>query len=194
MPEKKEISWNELVKEMKEKKKDLHLSEVLKLAGKEWKKVKEGVHEQYVAGKNKILPKKKKSKKMKPEKSSEDAEDVDSNKESDKESSDADSTSSDKILPGHKGAPSITRPGKIDYRTHKGDKYYHRGNKLEDENIDGVKGKPYSHHKTKKNRKTKKKKGRKHHKTRKTTCKTCKKNEKIIKDLRNVIKDLQNKS
>ena len=62
------------------------------------------------------------------------------------------STRKKKVKKGHKGAPSKTRPGKKDFRTHKGDKYYHRDGHLYDENVDGVKGTPYSHHKTRKNR------------------------------------------
>lgn len=80
-----------------------------------------------------------------------------------------------KIKPGHKGAPSKTRPGKIDFRTHKGDKYYHRDGHLYDENVDGVKGHPYSHHKTKK----------KHHHHKSTN------HEKIIKQLENIIEELK---
>lgn len=79
-----------------------------------------------------------------------------------------------KIKPGHKGAPSITRPGKIDFRTHKGDKYYHRDGHLEDENADGVKGRPYSHHKTKKKHES-----------------ASGKHSKIIKQLEKIIDDLK---
>jgi len=46
--------------------------------------------------------------------------------------------------PGHKGAPSITRPGHLDFRTAKGFKYYHRDGHLEDYNEKGVKGTPYT--------------------------------------------------
>ena len=80
-----------------------------------------------------------------------------------------------KIKPGHKGAPSKTRPGKIDFRTHKGDKYYHRDGHLEDENREGVKGKPYSHHKTRKH----------HHKS------SSGKHHKIIKQLEKIIDELK---
>lgn len=60
---------------------------------------------------------------------------------------------------GHKGAPSITRPGHKDFRTAKGFKYYHRDGHLEDYNEKGVKGKPYTKKKkTKKKRKTRKNK------------------------------------
>lgn len=58
---------------------------------------------------------------------------------------------------GHKGAPSITRPGHKDFRTAKGFKYYHRDGHLEDYNEKGVKGTPY----TKKKKKSRKKKSRK---------------------------------
>ena len=47
---------------------------------------------------------------------------------------------------GHKGAPSVTRPGHEDFRTAKGFKYYHRDGHLEDYNEEGVKGRPYSRH------------------------------------------------
>ena len=49
-------------------------------------------------------------------------------------------------MPGHKGAPSKTRPGHIDYRTHKGDKYYNRDGHRQTFNKDGVEGTPYSHY------------------------------------------------
>ena len=60
---------------------------------------------------------------------------------------------------GHKGAPSITREGRIDFRTHKGDKLYHRHGHRYTYNIEGVEGKPYSHRKSRKGHK-----GRKSHK------------------------------
>lgn len=47
------------------------------------------------------------------------------------------------IKKGHKGAPSITRPGHLDFRTHKGNKYYNRRGHRERFNIDGVFGRPY---------------------------------------------------
>lgn len=56
------ISWNELVKEMKKKNPSLHLSEVLKEAGKEWKDVKNGTHEKYIQGKSKPVTRKRKTK------------------------------------------------------------------------------------------------------------------------------------
>ena len=153
------VSWNGLVKAMKADTPKLHLSEVLKTAGKEWKKVKAGTHPKYTQGKSEPVIRKK--------------------------------TSTDTVpKPGHKGAPSITRPGKIDYVTHKGDKFYHRDGKLEEENVDGVKGKPYSHHKTRKHKNKDKGKGKSTH-SRKKTCKNCKKNEKIIKELQGVIAELK---
>lgn len=53
---------------------------------------------------------------------------------------------------GHpkKGSPSLTRKGKLDFVTHKGDKFYHRKGHLETRNRKGVKGKPYSRRKTQK--------------------------------------------
>ena len=84
-----------------------------------------------------------------------------------------------KIKPGHKGAPSKTRPGKIDYRTHKGDKYYHRDGHLYDENVDGVKGRPYSHH------------HHHHHKTKKKSHSKKDDHHKIIKQLEKIIEELK---
>jgi len=50
-----------------------------------------------------------------------------------------------RILPGHKGAPSKTRPGHIDFRTHKGDKYYNRKGHRQTYNRKGVVGTPFVH-------------------------------------------------
>jgi hypothetical protein len=47
-------------------------------------------------------------------------------------------------LPGHKGAPSKTRPGHLDFVTHKGDKYYNRDGHRETTNAAGVEGRPYA--------------------------------------------------
>lgn len=44
---------------------------------------------------------------------------------------------------GHKGNPSVTRPGHIDFRTHKGNKFYNRKGKRQTVNVKGVKGKPF---------------------------------------------------
>ena len=57
-----EISWIEFVKEMKKKNTGLHLSEVLKEPGKEWKDVKNGTHEKYIQGKSKPVTRKRKTK------------------------------------------------------------------------------------------------------------------------------------
>lgn len=67
---------------------------------------------------------------------------------------------------GHKGAPSITRPGHKDFRTAKGFKYYHRDGHLEDYNVKGVKGTPFTKKKKTRKNKTRKTKTRKN-KTRK---------------------------
>ena len=64
-----------------------------------------------------------------------------------------------RVKKGHKGAPSITRPGHLDFRTHKGNKYYNRRGHRHRFNIDGVLGKPYQH--TRKHRKGHKKRSRK---------------------------------
>tara|TARA_A100001011_G_scaffold313123_1_gene330864 strand:- start:1092 stop:1394 length:303 start_codon:yes stop_codon:yes gene_type:complete len=47
---------------------------------------------------------------------------------------------------GHpkKGDPSLTRKGRKDFVTHKGDKFYHRKGHRQTANRKGVKGKPYS--------------------------------------------------
>jgi len=75
--------------------------------------------------------------------------------------------------PGHKGAPSITRPGHKDFRTAKGFKYYHRDGHLEDYNAKGVKGTPYTKKQTRKSRKkTGKRKSRKKTGKRKSRKKT----------------------
>ena len=44
---------------------------------------------------------------------------------------------------GHKGNPSVTRPGHIDFRTHKGNKFYNRKGKRQTVNVKGVKGEPF---------------------------------------------------
>ena len=90
-----------------------------------------------------------------------------------------------KPKPGHKGAPSKTRPGKIDYMTHAGDKFYHRDGKLEDENVAGVKGRPYAKHKTHKHKTHKHKTSKKHSSVDR------KKHEKIIKELQKIIAELK---
>jgi hypothetical protein len=51
-----------------------------------------------------------------------------------------------KPKPGHKGAPSKTRPGRKDFVTHKGDKFYNRDGHRQNFNADGVVGTPYSHY------------------------------------------------
>ena len=61
---------------------------------------------------------------------------------------------------GHKGAPSKTRPGHLDYKTHKGSEHYNRDDHWQDDNQEGVVGKPYGKRKTSK-RKTGKRKARK---------------------------------
>jgi len=84
-------------------------------------------------------------------------------------SSSKSSSSSKKIKKGHKGAPSITRPGHIDFRTHKGSKYYHRDGHLENYNREGVVGTPFvgPKHTTKKHKKKGKKNKSKKHKSKK---------------------------
>ena len=64
-----------------------------------------------------------------------------------------------RIKKGHKGAMSITRPGHLDFVTHKGNKYYNRHGHRQRFNIDGVIGRPYQG--TRKHRKDHKKLSRK---------------------------------
>lgn len=64
-----------------------------------------------------------------------------------------------RVKKGHKGAPSITRPGHLDFRTHKGDKYYNRQGHRQRFNIEGVFGRPYQG--TRKHKKGQKKRSRK---------------------------------
>jgi hypothetical protein len=64
-----------------------------------------------------------------------------------------------RVKKGHKGAPSITRPGHLDFRTHKGDKYYNRQGHRQRFNIEGVYGRPYQG--TRKHKKGQKKRSRK---------------------------------
>lgn len=42
-----------------------------------------------------------------------------------------------------KGQPSRTRKGRLDFVTHKGDKYYHRKGHRQSKNRKGKKGRPY---------------------------------------------------
>lgn len=126
---KKEITYIGLVKVMLDKARkeadaadgEFDQKSAFKSAAARWKKVKDGSDSEYAPGKAAPGTRKKKSKK--------------SAKKSEEEP-----------LPGHKGAPSKTRPGHIDYRTHKGDKYYNRDGHRQTFNEDGVEGKPYSHY------------------------------------------------
>ncbi|ALH23262.1 hypothetical protein ceV_356 [Chrysochromulina ericina virus CeV-01B] len=43
----------------------------------------------------------------------------------------------------HKGSKSKTRKGRLDFITHKGDKFYNRNNKRQSFNKSGVKGRPF---------------------------------------------------
>ena len=47
-----------------------------------------------------------------------------------------------------KGCASKTRRGRLDYVTHKGDKYYNRKGHRQTRNAKGQKGRPYSRRKT----------------------------------------------
>ena len=131
---KKPITWIELIQEHIKNKKGssndkVGVKDVIDDAKKEWTSIKNGSHDKYIQGSTKGKTRKsKKSKKT-------------STKSNEKE---------DEPEPGHKGAPSKTRPGHLDFRTHKGDKYYNRDGHRQTSNIKGKKGKPYSNSKTKK--------------------------------------------
>ena len=118
---KQAITWIELINKKISERKAKGLSagvgDVTGEAKPEWDKIKAGKHDKYVQGK--ATRKAKKGKKGKKQRKSK------------------------KVKPGHKGAPSKTRPGHIDFRTHKGDKYYNRDGHRQDENIEGEKGRPY---------------------------------------------------
>lgn len=137
------ITWIELIQQhIKAKKGNTNakvgLKDVLSGAKKDWVSIKNGSHDKYIQGSSKGKSRKsKKSKKSKTAKNTESDDD-------------------EEVLPGHKGAPSKTRPGHIDFRTHKGDKYYNRNNHRQTTNRKGKKGRPYSGSKTKKNRGCKK--------------------------------------
>ena len=131
---KQPITWIELIQEhIKNKKGNTNdkvgVKDVVDDAKKEWSSIKNGSHDKYIQGSSKGKTRKsKKSQKSKTE-----------NKKTNEEPE-----------PGHKGAPSKTRPGHIDFRTHKGDKYYNRDGHRQTSNRKGKKGKPYSGSKTKK--------------------------------------------
>ena len=122
---KQPITWIELINKKISERKAKGLSagvgDVTGEAKPEWDKIKAGNHDKYVQGKATRKSKKAKGKKGKKGRKSK------------------------KVKPGHKGAPSKTRPGHIDFRTHKGDKYYNRDGHRQDKNIKGEKGKPYEH-------------------------------------------------
>ena len=134
---KKEITYTGLVKVMLDKArkeadeagKDFDQKSAFKSAGVRWKTVKAGNDDEFSPGKAAPGTRKRKSKKSKKSRSKKDSDDED-----------------EEPMPGHKGAPSKTRPGHIDYRTHKGDKYYNRDGHRQTFNKDGVEGTPYSHY------------------------------------------------
>lgn len=137
---KKEISYVGLVKVMLDKArkeadgagKDFVPKSAFKSAGERWKTVKAGNDNEFIQGKSQPGTRKaKKGKKAKKSRKNTDSDDSDDEEEP---------------RPGHKGAPSKTRPGHVDYRTHKGDKYYNRDGHRQTFNEDGVEGKPYSHY------------------------------------------------
>lgn len=128
---KKEITYIGLVKVMLDKARkeadvagtDFDQKSAFKSAAARWKNVKDGSDSEFSPGKAAPGTRKRKAKKS-------------AKKTKDKE----------EPLPGHKGAPSKTRPGHIDYRTHKGDKYYNRDGHRQTFNEDGIEGEPYSHY------------------------------------------------
>lgn len=58
-----------------------------------------------------------------------------------------------------KGCASKTRKGRLDYVTHKGSKYYNRRGHRQTRNAKGIKGRPYSRHKSSSKKKLSKKQG-----------------------------------
>lgn len=128
---KKEVTYIGLVKVMLDRARkeadeagaEFDQKAAFKSAAARWKAVKAGEDSEFAPGKAAPGTQKRKSKKSK--------------------KSDA---AGEVPLPGHKGAPSKTRPGHIDYRTHKGDKYYNRDGHRQSFNEDGVEGAPYSHY------------------------------------------------
>lgn len=135
---KKEITYIELVKVMLDKARkeaaaigaEFDQKAAFKSAAVRWKAVKDESDAEFSPGKAAPGTRKRKDKKSKKSKKS--------RKNADDDEEDP--------LPGHKGAPSKTRPGHIDYRTHKGDKYYNRDGHRQTFNVDGIEGAPYSHY------------------------------------------------
>tara|TARA_Y100000996_G_scaffold16302_1_gene12316 strand:+ start:329 stop:862 length:534 start_codon:yes stop_codon:yes gene_type:complete len=168
------LTWAGAVKlmsaEAKKEGKPSSLNDVHPEAKSLWDKVVSGDHPKFfksttaLARKSKKLKKSKKSKKLK------------------------------KPKKGHKGAPSITRPGHLDFRTHKGDKYYHRDNHLYDYNEEGVVGTPYmSTKKSKKSSKKTKTKTRKNSRTSKDVETRLEDQDKKIADLQLQIDSIRSK-
>ena len=144
------ITWIGLIKEhiaieKAKGKKSVGVKDVMGDAREAWKTIKNGDHEKYIQG----TPSKSSSKKTKKSKKSKKSKST--NDETDKDESDSDESATEPE-PGHKGAKSKTRPGHIDFRTHKGDKYYNRDGHRQTSNRQGKKGRPYSSRKTKKNK------------------------------------------
>jgi len=141
---KKEISYTDLVKvtmdkaraEAKKLGKDFDNRAAFSAAAKRWGDVKKGIDSEFTKGESSPKTRKKGKKAKKAKKS---------RKVEVEEEEDVEDKPSEEPESGHKGAPSITRPGHKDFRTAKGFKYYHREGHLEDFNKEGVKGKPYSH-------------------------------------------------
>ena len=124
---KKEITYIGLVSHMLKKARDdaaaagkkLEQTSVMRSAGERWSSVKSGNDPEFSQGNSKKSTKKKSSK---------------STLKTDNEP-----------LPGHKRSKSKTRPGHLDFVTHKGDKYYNRDGQRQTTNMEGVKQLPYSH-------------------------------------------------
>ena len=128
---KKEITYIGLVKVMLDKARkeadaagtEFDQKSTFKSAAARWKNVKDGSDSEFAPGKTAHETRKREGKKANK-----------SAKKTDEEDKEP--------LPGHKGAPSKTHHGHIEYKTHKGDGHHQTFND------DGVEGKPYSHPKS----------------------------------------------
>lgn len=185
MPEKKVVSWRDLVsEEMKKRKKEgksVNLKDVLPELRPMWEKIKKGEHDLYrIAneGEKKLQSTKKKLSKTKKKLSK-------TSKRLSKKIDKVEDEVEEKVTeePGHKGSKSITRPGKKNFVTHKGSKFYNRDGHYQVENEEGVVGTPYS---TKKTRKKSSMSGG-------GGCKLCQENKIKIQELEKRVHDLEKK-
>jgi len=186
MPEKKVVSWRDLVsEEMKKRKKEgksVNLKDVLPELRPMWEKIKKGEHELYrVAneGEKKLQSTKKKLSKRKNKLSK-------TSKRLSKKIDNVEDEIEEKVTeePGHKGSKSKTRPGKKNFVTHKGSKFYNRDGHYQTDNNKGVVGTPYSTKKTRKKSSMLSGGG----------CELCQKNKIKIEELEKRVCDLEENS